>query len=173
MKRNSGWLINRLTLNQQDDRVLVGIVSIVEQVAESVQQQADQIPYITSPSITPEHLLPWLGRFIDVPDSEHLPIPAQRDQVRDVGNLIHLRGTTEHVRTIVQPYADGVVTVSDDGGVFREQFAGRCLGNVSVSIDSLKYGTTELIEQLIRKVVPAHCTIRLIIGDSSSVMETL
>ena len=173
MKRSNGWLVNRLTLNQQDDRVLVGIVSIVEQVAESVQQQADQIPYLTSPSITPEHLLPWLGRFIDVPDSEHLPIPAQRDQVRDVGNLIHLRGTKEHVRTIVQPYADSAVTVSDDGGVFRDNSASRCMGNVTVTIDSLKHGSTELIEQLIRKVVPAHCTIRLIIGDSTSLLETL
>jgi phage tail-like protein len=173
MRRTEGWLVHRLTISQQDDPVLVGLVSLLEQVAETVQQQADQIPFLASPSVTPEHLLPWLGQFIDVPFSEHLPVATQRDQVRDVGNLIHLRGTMKHVKTMVEPYATSEVSVSDDGGVFREGLSGNCGGNVVVRVDSLKFGNADHLIKLIRTIVPAHCTIRFLSGGVQHVQEAL
>ena len=79
MSRQEGWLVRRLPVGMQDDWVMARLLTILENVAETVQVQADQIPLLADPTVTPDALLSWLGRFVDAPDTETLPAAERRD----------------------------------------------------------------------------------------------
>jgi phage tail-like protein len=160
-RRQQGWLLRRLPINMQDDRVMRGLLGIIEEVAESVQLQADQIQYISDPSVTPEHLLGWLGRFVDAPDTETLPVADRRELLADVGALILRKGTKDYVATLVRPFTSGAVEVLDDGGIYRDGEAGRCEGRVVVRVGEVTHGTPDDLLHVIRSIIPAHCVVRL------------
>lgn len=160
-RRQRGWLVRRLPVNMQEDRVMRGLLGILEEVAETVQLQADQIQYISDPAVTPEHLLAWLGRFVDAPDTETLPLPDRRELLADVGALILRKGTRDYVATLVRPFTSGNVDVLDDGGVYRDGEAGRCEGRVVVRVDEVVHGTPADLLHVIRSIIPAHCVVRL------------
>lgn len=167
MMRRRGWLVRRLPVGLQEDRTMTGLVAILEEVSETVQQQADQIPFLADPAVTPEHLLTWLGRFVDAPGSENLPEEKRRDLLRDTGSLILRKGTREHILTLIEPYVSGSVDVLEDGGVFREGEAGRCEGIVVVRADQLEHGTATDLYKLVRSITPVHCQIRIEIGGQT------
>lgn len=164
MSRQTGWLVRRLPVGMQDDRVMVGLLSILEEVAESVQQHADQIPHLADPSVTPEALLSWLGRFVDAPDTENLPVEDRRDLLADAGSLILRKGTKEHVRTLVAPYVTGALEVDDDGGIYREGQAPRNEGRVTVRTGGITHGTPSDLLKLVRSITPTHCLVSLEVG---------
>lgn len=160
-RRQRGWLLRRLPINMQDDPVMRGLLGIIEEVAETVQLQADQIQFISDPSVTPEHLLTWLGRFVDAPDSETLPLADRRELLADVGALILRKGTRSHVATLVRPFTSGRVDVLDDGGIFRDGESGPCEGRVVVRVGDVVHGTAADLLHIIRSIIPAHCVVRL------------
>jgi phage tail-like protein len=161
MSRQQGWLVRRLPVGMQEDRVMVGLLSILEEVAESVQQHADQIPHLADPSVTPEPLLSWLGRFVDAPDTENLPVTERRDLLARAGSLILRKGTKKHLQTLVAPYVSGSLEVVDDGGIYREGQAPRAEGRVVVRAGSITHGTPSDLLKLIRSITPSHCLVSL------------
>lgn len=164
MTRERGWMVRRLPVGMQEDRVLVALVSILEEVAESVQQHADQTAFLADPAVTPEVLLSWLGRFIDAPDTENLPPDQRRDLLRDAGSLILRKGTNAHVRTLVAPYVSGTLEVDDDGGIYRIGQAPTTEGRVRVRAGSITHGTPSDLLKLVRSITPSHCVVSLEVG---------
>jgi len=161
MSRHRGWMVRRLPVGMRDDRVLVGLVSILEEVAETIQAQADQLPHIADTTVTAEGLLSWLGRFVDAPDTENLPVAERRDLIAEAGRQILRKGTRRYVGMLVAPYVDGPVEVVDDGGIFREGDGSRCEGRVLVRVGNLRHGTETDLRRLVRGIVPAHCVVSI------------
>ena len=164
MTRERGWMVRRLPVGMQEDRIMVALLSILEEVAESVQQHADQTAFLADPSVTPEALLSWLGRFIDAPDTENLPVEQRRDLLTRVGSLILRKGTAEHLRTLVAPYVSGSLDVDDDGGIYRIGQAPNTEGRVSVRAGGITHGTPSDQLKLIRSITPSHCVVSLEVG---------
>jgi len=164
MTRERGWMVRRLPVGMQEDRIMVALLSILEEVAESVQQHADQTAFLADPSVTPEALLSWLGRFIDAPDTENLPVEQRRDLLTRAGALILRKGTAEHLRTLVAPYVSGSLDVDDDGGIYRIGQAPNTEGRVSVRAGGITHGTPSDLLKLIRSITPSHCVVSLEVG---------
>jgi phage tail-like protein len=151
----------------QEDRTMTGLVAILEEVAETVQQQADQIPYLADPSVTPEFLLSWLGRFVDAPGSENLPEAHRRDLLRETGSLILRKGTRDYIFTLIEPYLVGPIDLLEDGGVFREGESGRCEGIIVVRATAIAHGSALDLYKLVRSITPVHCQIRIEIAGQT------
>jgi phage tail-like protein len=145
----------------QEDRTMTGLVAILEEVSETVQQQADQIPFLADPSVTPEFLLSWLGRFVDAPGSENLPEEHRRDLLRETGSLILRKGTRDYILTLIEPYLIGPIDLLEDGGVFREGESGRCEGIIVVRAAAIAHGSATDLYKLVRSITPVHCQIRI------------
>jgi phage tail-like protein len=161
MTRRRGWLVRRLPVGMQEDRTMTGLVAILEEVSETVQQQADQIPFLADPSVVPEFLLSWLGRFVDAPGSENLPEAHRRDLLRETGSLILRKGTRDYIFTLIAPYLVGPIYLLEDGGVFREGESGRCEGNIVVRASAIAHGSASDLYKLVRSITPVHCQIRI------------
>ncbi len=146
---------------------MTGLVAILEEVSETVQQQADQIPFLADPSVTPEFLLSWLGRFVDAPGSENLPEAERRDLLRDTGSLILRKGTHDYILTLIEPYLVGPIDLLEDGGVFREGESGRCQGNIVVRASAIAHGSALDLYKLVRSITPVHCQIRIEIAGQT------
>jgi hypothetical protein len=143
------------------------LVAILEEVAETVQQQADQIPFLADPSVTPEFLLSWLGRFVDAPGSENLPEAHRRDLLRETGSLILRKGTRDYIFTLIEPYLVGPIDLLEDGGVFREGESGRCEGIIVVRATAIAHGSALDLYKLVRSITPVHCQIRIEIAGQT------
>ena len=146
---------------------MTGLVAILEEVAETVQQQADQIPFLADPSVTPEFLLSWLGRFVDAPGSENLPEAHRRDLLRETGSLILRKGTRDYIFTLIEPYLVGPIDRLEDGGVFREGESGRCEGIIVVRATAIAHGSALDLYKLVRSITPVHCQIRIEIAGQT------
>lgn len=164
MSREAGWMLRRLPIAFQEDRVMAGLLGVLETVAESVQVHADQIPHLADPSVTPESLLSWLGRFVDAPDSETLPVVERRELLARTGSLILRKGTREHLATLISPFVAEPVTISEDGGIHRIDQAPPCEGRVTVAVGSITHGTPSDLVKLMRSITPAHCVIDLVVA---------
>ena len=167
MTRRRGWLVRRLPVGMQEDRTMTGLVAILEEVSETVQQQADQIPFLADPSVTPEFLLSWLGRFVDAPGSENLPEDHRRDLLRETGSLILRKGTRDYIFTLIEPYLVGPIDLLEDGGVFREGESGRCEGIIVVRAAAIAHGSAVDLYKLVRSITPVHCQIRIEIAGQT------
>ncbi|MEY3034815.1 MAG: hypothetical protein RLZ86_1437 [Actinomycetota bacterium] len=172
MSREPGWLIRRLPISMQDDRVMCGLLGILEEVAESVQVHADQIPFLADPMVTPEHLLSWLGRFVDAPDTETLPVERRRDLLSRTGALILRKGTREHLQTLIEPFVEGPIDIDEDGGIHRLGEAPNCDGRVTVSVAGITHGTPSDLVKLMREITPAHCVVELRVAGTTVEAET-
>lgn len=171
MSREQGWMLRRLPIAFQDDRVMAGLLGVIESVAESVQVHADQIPYLADPSLTPEGLLSWLGRFVDAPDSETLPIDERRDLLARTGALLLRKGTREHLATLIAPFVADPVTISEDGGIHRLGEAPLCEGRVTVAVGGITHGTPSDLLKLMRNITPAHCVVDLVVAGAPAEVE--
>jgi len=167
MTRRRGWLVRRLPVGMQEDRTMTGLVAILEEVSETIQQQADQIPFLADPSVTPEFLLSWLGRFVDAPGSENLPEAHRRDLLRETGSLILRKGTRDYILTLIEPYLTGPIDLLEDGGVFREGESGRCESMIVVRAAAIAHGSAVDLYKLVRSITPVHCQIRIEIAGQT------
>lgn len=166
MSRDAGWMLRRLPIAFQDDRVMAGLLGVMETVAESVQVQADQIPYLADTTVTPENLLSWLGRFVDAPDTETLPVERRRELLAHTGSLILRKGTREHLATLIAPFVTEPVTISEDGGIHRSGEAPHCDGRVTVDVAGITHGTPSDLLKLMRSITPAHCVVDLVVAGA-------
>lgn len=171
MTREAGWMLRRLPIAFQDDRVMAGLLGVLESVAESVQLHADQIPHLADPTVTPEALLSWLGRFVDAPDSETLPVEDRRDLLARTGALILRKGTRDHLATLIAPFVSEPVSIVEDGGIHRLDEAPPCEGRVTVAVGGITHGTPSDLVKLMRSITPAHCVVDLVVAGVPAEVE--
>lgn len=171
MSREAGWMLRRLPIAFQDDRVMAGLLGVIESVAESVQVHADQIPYLADPSVTPESLLSWLGRFVDAPDTETLPVDERRDLLARTGSLLLRKGTRDHLATLIAPFVSDPVSITEDGGIHRLGEAPTCEGRVTVAVGGITHGTPSDLLKLMRNITPAHCVVDLVVAGAPAEVE--
>lgn len=171
MSREAGWMLRRLPIAFQDDRVMAGLLGVIESVAESVQVHADQIPYLADPSVTPESLLSWLGRFVDAPDTETLPVDERRDLLARTGSLLLRKGTRDHLATLIAPFVSDPVSITEDGGIHRLGEAPTCESRVTVAVGGITHGTPSDLLKLMRNITPAHCVVDLVVAGAPAEVE--
>ncbi|ACU54340.1 phage tail protein [Acidimicrobium ferrooxidans DSM 10331] len=120
--RRDGWLLQQLPMGMTDDDFFVRFVSIFQEVASTLLEDADTIEHIVDPTVTPVPMLAWLGAWLGVSWLDgSLPEATQRRAVRSLGEALAWRGTRRGLTTILEAVTGGPVILTETGGVRRHQ----------------------------------------------------
>jgi phage tail-like protein len=114
----TGWLAAQLPRAMAADPVLWGLVSALEEVADSVRDRVGSIEHQVDTGLaTPDmlhFLASWLGLDLEPTD----PPEYQRALIRQVGLLLGWRGTRHGVEGLLTAATGSRVTVTDGGGIY-------------------------------------------------------
>lgn len=120
--RRDGWLLQQLPMGMTDDDFFVRFVSIFQEVASTLLEDADTIEHIIDPTVAPVPVLAWLGTWLGVSWLDgSLPEATQRRVVRSLGEALAWRGTQRGLTTILEAVTGGPVILTETGGVRRHQ----------------------------------------------------
>lgn len=120
--RRDGWLVQQLPMGMTDDDFFVRFVSIFEEVASTLFDDADTIEHIVDPTVAPVPMLAWLGGWLGVSWLDgSLPEETQRRVVRSLGEALAWRGTQRGLTTILEAVTGEPVILSETGGVRRHR----------------------------------------------------
>lgn len=120
MRRRSDWLLAQLPMGMLDDDLFVRFVSIFQEVATSLLEDADNIPNVVDPTVAPVPALSWLASWLGVTWIEpSLPDELQRQLVRECGKALAWRGTRRGLEVLLEAVTGGEVLVEESGGVRR------------------------------------------------------
>jgi phage tail-like protein len=120
MRRRSDWLLAQLPMGMLDDDLFVRFVSIFQEVATSLLENADNVPNVVDPTVAPVPALSWLASWLGVTWIEpSLPEELQRRVVRECGRALAWRGTRRGLEILLEAVTGGEVEVEESGGVRR------------------------------------------------------
>lgn len=120
--RRDGWLLAQLPMGMTDDEFFVRFVSIFQEVASTLLEDADTIEHIVDPTVAPVPMLAWLGSWLGVSWLDgSLPEATQRRVVRSLGEALAWRGTQRGLTRILEAVTGGPVILHETGGVRRHQ----------------------------------------------------
>jgi phage tail-like protein len=120
--RRDGWLLQQLPMGMTDDDFFVRFVSIFQEVASTLYEDADTIEHIVDPTVAPVPMLAWLGRWLGVSWLDaSLPEATQRRVVRSLGQALAWRGTLRGLTIILEAVTGGPVILTETGSVRRHR----------------------------------------------------
>lgn len=155
--RNPFWMVNQLPVGMLDSSFFVRFVSMFQELANPLLEDADNIEHVVDPTVAPEPMLRWLGSWIGL-DAIDLQLPAelQRLVVRSSARTLSGRGTKAALTDFLQMTSGGPAEVVDGGGVWREGEAPADTAFVRMSVDSTGWQEEEDFIALLRDEIPAN-----------------
>lgn len=159
-----GWLLGQLPAAMQRDKAIAILVTGLEQVANSVRREVNEIPeYFDIPSTSVEFVR-WMGSWLDVVVEAENDTEANRDQrirrtASVAGAAFRRRGTRQTLEELISAVTGETVTVIDPGGLFR---AGETINStVEVSMPDLGGISAPALVRLIEQETPIDLRIEL------------
>jgi phage tail-like protein len=155
--RHPLWMVNQLPVGMLDSSFFVRFVSLFQEVANSLLDDADNIEHVVDPSVAPGAMVRWMGSWIGL-DAIDLQLPSelQRLVVRSSGRTLSLRGTKAGLTEFLQMTSGGPAEVTDGGGVWREGAAPADTAFVRMSVTSTGWLEEEDFIALLRDEIPAN-----------------
>lgn len=161
MRRND-WLANQLPVGMTEDDFFMRFVTIFQQLADTVVDQIDTLPYMFDPSVAPDNMVramaEWIG--VDWVDSS-LDDRLQREIVMKYSQLIQWRGTNQGLVLLLELLSGGPVEVRDTGGVFPEGESPHTPPHVRLDLAQAGWNRTADLIRIIRSELPATVTFDL------------
>ena len=155
--RDPLWMVNQLPVGMLDSSFFVRFVSLFQELANSLLENADNIEHVVDPTVAPGSMVRWLGSWIGL-DAIDLQLPSelQRLVVRSSGRTLALRGTKAGLTEFLQMTSGAPAEVTDGGGVWREGQAPADTAFVRMSVASTGWLEEEDFIALLRDEIPAH-----------------
>ncbi len=157
---------------------------LFESFWKPVSQQIDQVSYYFDPDLTPPEFVPWLASWLGLPVDPALPIERVRTLLKNAMMLYQYRGTYRALKTYLEIYTAGEVEIEEQRAKNFILGKDSALGvDVALGTENtpnsiivqLRLPESELernqysedmyyrkITEVIRTMVPAHTSIRLI-----------
>ena len=157
---------------------------LFESFWKPISQQIDQGSYYFDPDLTPPEFVPWLASWLGLPVDTSLPIDRVRTLLKNAMLLYQYRGTYRALKTYLEIYTTGEVEIEEQRAKNFILGKDSALGvdvalgtenTPSSIIVNLRLPESELernqysqdmyhrkIINVIRTMVPAHTSIRLI-----------
>jgi phage tail-like protein len=88
----------------QDDAVMGQLLLLFESILSPIERTIDNIVSYIDPSITPEHLFPWLASWLDLSLDPTWPEDRRRALIRSAAELYRWRGTRWGLATYLKIY---------------------------------------------------------------------
>ncbi len=163
--RSPQWLLNQLPVGMLGSDFFVRFVSLFQEIATSLVENADNIPNVIDSGVAPPEMVRWLGSWIGVDSLDpSLPDELQRRIVRSSAETLTWRGTAAGLRRFLELISGGPAEVTDGGGVWREGDAPRDTAWVTMTVESTGWLPEPDFVALLRDEVPAHVRAELWVG---------
>ncbi|HEU5269462.1 MAG TPA: phage tail protein [Jatrophihabitans sp.] len=155
--RDPHWMLNQLPVGMLDDSFFVRFVSLFQELARPLLEDADNIEHAVDPTVAPESLLRWMGSWIGLDSIDpQLPSELQRLIVRSSARTLGWRGTKAGLTEFLEMTSGAAAEVTDGGGVWREGQAPADPAFVRMSVAATGWLTEKDFIALLRDEIPAH-----------------
>lgn len=162
MRRRPDWLISQLPVGMLDDDFFRRFSQIFQDLADTIVEQADNIPNAVDLSVAPDPFVRYLGSWIGVDAVDaSLPVPTQRRIVHGYGRLLPHRGTRRGLLELLELLSGSPAEVDDPGGIWREGDSPRTAPVVRVRVASTGWMPAEDFVALVRSELPAQVGLEL------------
>ena len=149
-----------------DDELFVRFVSIFQEVATTLLEDADNVPNVLDPTVAPVPALSWLASWLGVTWIEpSLPDDLQRRLVRECGKALAWRGTRLGLEILLEAVTGAEVLVEESGGVRRatDPAAPAPGPSVRVSVRSTGWMSDDDFVELVTDEVPANVRCQIVV----------
>ena len=149
-----------------DDELFVRFVSIFQEVATTLLEDADNVPNVVDPTVAPVPALSWLASWLGVTWIEpSLPDDLQRRLVRECGKALAWRGTRRGLEILLEAVTGAEVLVEESGGIRRatDPAAPAPGPSVRVSVQSTGWMSDDDFVELVTDEVPANVRCEIVV----------
>jgi phage tail-like protein len=163
--RHPRWLVDQLPVGMAQSDFFVRFVSIFQELASGLLDDADLVEHVPDVTVTPVPMLRTLAGWIGV-DSVDVSLreDLQRLIVRSSARSLAHRGTAAGLRAFAEMLSGSPAEVVDGGGVWREGEAPGDVAWVKLTIAGTGHLSEDEFVALVRDEVPAHVRIELWVG---------
>ncbi|MGE3621662.1 MAG: phage tail protein [Acidimicrobiia bacterium] len=165
MSRRPDWLVGQLPVGLLEDDFFRRFVQIFQDVADTLMDQADNVPHVVDPTVAPPEVVRYLGSWIGVRSIDAaLPVDLQRHLVRGHSRVMANRGTRQGLLDLLELLSGQPAEVEDPGGIWREGDAPRLAPVVRVRVASTGWVGEDDFVRMVREELPAQVGLELVVG---------
>jgi phage tail-like protein len=95
----------------ENDDFISRFLMLFESFWKPINQQIDQVENYFDPDLTPPAFIPWLSSWLGMPIDESLPLERMRALLKSAMMLFQCRGTFQALKTYLEVYTAGDVTI--------------------------------------------------------------
>jgi phage tail-like protein len=166
MTRRSDWLIGQLPMGMMDDSFFVRYISLFQEVATTLLEDADNIPNVVDVTVAPLPVVRWLGSWIGFTSIDSsLPDDLQRRLVREASRILAWRGTRRGLEQFLEVVTGAPAEITESGAILREGEAPNDAPFVRMTVTSTGWLSDEDFIELVADEIPANVTFDLFVGD--------
>jgi phage tail-like protein len=164
--RNPQWLLQQLPVGMLDSDLFVRFVSIFQELADTLLEDADNVDNVVDLSVAPAAMVRWLGSWIGTEAIDaSLPDELQRRIVTSAAQTLVWRGTAAGLRRFLELASAGPAEVTEGGGVWRDGEAPEDTAWVRLRVESTGWLPEADFVALVRDEIPAHVRAQLYLGE--------
>lgn len=155
--RRDDWLLAQLPMGMLEDDFFCRFVRIFQDVATTYLENVDNLDHLLDTAVTPLPFVPYLGSWIGLRSVDpSLPEDLQRRIVRESSSILAWRGTRRGVEQFLRLMCDGEISVTETGGVYREDDAPTTPPRIEIRVESTGWATTDDFVALLLDELPAN-----------------
>ena len=164
-RRNPDWLVHQLPVGMLDSDFFVRFVSIFQELASTLLDDADNIEHTVDVTVAPEPMVRWLGSWIGTDSIDpSLDDEVQRRIVAGAASTLTWRGTVRGLTQFLELVSGGPAAVEDGGGVWPDGGAPADTAWVRMHVESTGWLNERDFVALVRDEIPAHVYAELWVG---------
>ena len=164
-RRPDDWMLRQLPVQMLSHDFFVRFVSIFQDLASTLLDDADLVEHIPDATVTPVPMLSALAGWIGVDSVDvSLPEDLQRLIVRSSARSLAHRGTAGGVKDFAEMLSGSTAEVVDGGGVWREGEAPSDVAWVKLTVAGTGHLSEDEFVALVRDEVPAHVRVEIWVG---------
>lgn len=164
--RRDDWLLAQLPVGMLEDDFFVRFVSLFQEVATTLLEQADGIDHVLDVTVAPDPLVRYLGSWIGADEIDPaLAVEVQRRAVQTASRTLAWRGTRRGLQDFLEMLSRGPAEVVDSGGVWPEGAAPPSQPKVTLRVATTGGMTDADFLALVRDEVPAHVVAEVHVGE--------
>lgn len=164
--RSPQWMLEQLPVGMLDGEFFVRFVSIFQELATTLLEDADNIDNLVDLTVAPDAMVRWLGSWIASGAIDRsLPHELQRRIVASAAQTLAWRGTARGLKLFLELISGGSAEVRDGGGVWRADEAPADTAWVTMTVQSTGWMPEADFVALVRDEVPAHVRAELFVAD--------
>lgn len=166
MRRRPDWLLAQLPVGMLEDDFFRRFSQIFQDMADTIVEQADNVPNVVDLAVAPDPFVRYLGSWIGAEAVDaSLPVPLQRRIVRGYGQILAHRGTRRGLVELLELLSGEPAEVEDPGGIWREGDAPAREPVVRVRVASTGWMPADDFVALVRSELPAQVGLELYVAD--------